>query len=83
VSIAAEIEQFIVTEIAPGRGIESIAPERNLLAEGLVDSLGIVELIAFLEGKYAIKIGDDDIDPENFGSIDSIVSFVQSKEARS
>jgi acyl carrier protein len=82
VSIAAEVEQFIVADIAAGRGIDSVAHDRDLLAEGIIDSLGITELITFLEGKYGIEILDDDIDVENFRSIESIVTFVERKGAR-
>ncbi len=80
-STAAEVEQFIVADIAAGRGIESVAHDRDLLADGIIDSLGITELIAFLEEKYAIKVDDDDIDAENFRSIDGIAAFVAKKEA--
>ena len=76
-SVAVEVESFIVTEILPGRGIDSVAHDDDLLE--VVDSLGIVELIAFLEEKYRIKVCDDDLDPANFSSIDSIVAFVASK----
>ncbi len=80
-SIAAEVEQFIVGDIAAGRGIESVAHDSDLLADGIIDSLGITELIAFLEEKYAIKVDDDDIDAENFRSIDGIAAFVARKGA--
>jgi acyl carrier protein len=79
VSITAEVEQFIVTDIAAGRGIETVAHDRDLLADGIIDSLGITELITFLEAKYAIKVDDDDIDAENFRSIDGIAAFVEKK----
>ena len=78
-STAAEVEQFIVGEIAAGRGIDSIERDQDLLAAGLVDSLGITELITFLEGSYAIEVDDDDVDAENFSSIDHIVAFVDRK----
>jgi acyl carrier protein len=81
VNVAVEIEQFIVGDIAAGRGIESIAHDRDLLAEGIIDSLGITELIAFLQEKYAIEVDDDDIDAENFRSIDGIAAFVAKKGA--
>jgi acyl carrier protein len=81
VSIAAEVEQFIVADIAAGRGIEAVAHDRDLLADGIIDSLGITELITFLEGKFAIKFDDDDIDAENFRSIDGIAAFVEKKGA--
>jgi acyl carrier protein len=81
VSIAVDVEKFIVEEIAAGRGIGAIAHDSDMLSDGIIDSLGITELISFLEGRYGIKIDDDDIDAENFRSIDSIVAFVQQKEA--
>ncbi len=80
-SIAVDVEQFIVNEIAAGRGIDSIAHDSDMLAGGVIDSLGITELIVFLEREYGIKVDDDDIDAENFRSIDSIVAFVERKRA--
>ncbi len=74
-SVAGEVEQFIVREIAPGFG--PVDHDLDLLAGEVIDSLGIVQLIAFLEEKYAIKVGDDDLDPENFRSVNSIAAFVQ------
>jgi acyl carrier protein len=81
VSIAVEVEQFIISDLAAGRGIESLPHENDLLAEGIIDSLGIVELITFLEGKYRISVADDDIDAENFRSVQSIVTFVERKRS--
>lgn len=78
-SIAAEVEQFIVGEIAAGRGVGSVAHDDDLLADGIIDSLGITELITFLERRYGIKVEDDDVEAENFRSIDSIVAFVEQK----
>lgn len=78
VSVAVEVEQFILQEIALGRDIHSLDHDLDL-ADGVIDSLGIVELIVFLEGKYAIKVDDDDLTPENFKSVNTIVTFVESK----
>ena len=80
-SVAVEIEQGIVGEIAAGRGIESIGHDQDLLAAGIIDSLGITELIAFLEERYAIAVDDDDVEAENFRSIDRIAAFVAKKRA--
>ena len=78
-SVAVEVEQFIVREIAPG--VDSIDHGLDLLASEVIDSLGIVQLIAFLEEKYGIKVKDDDLDPENFRSVEEIASFVEQKGA--
>jgi acyl carrier protein len=81
VSIAAEIEQFIVGDVAAGRGFDSVAHDSDLLADGVIDSLGITELITFLERRYGIKVLDDDIDADNFRSVQAIVAFVERKGA--
>lgn len=80
-SVAVEVEEFIVREIAPGRGIDSVAHDCDLLEAQIIDSLGIVQLISFLEGRYGIRVDDDDLAPENFSSVDSIVMFVEQKGA--
>jgi acyl carrier protein len=76
-SVAVEVEGFIAREILLGRGIDAVAHDEDLLE--IIDSLGIVELISFLEGKYGIKVDDEDLDPENFRSVDNIVVFVERK----
>ncbi len=80
-SMAVEIEEFIAEEIAPGRGVESLDPGADLLAGEVIDSLGIVELISFLESSYGIEVADDDLDPDNFRSVERIVRFVERKRA--
>jgi acyl carrier protein len=77
VSAAVEVEEFIVREIAPDLG--SITHDLDLLAGEVIDSLGIMQLITFLEERYAIKVDDEDLDPENFRSVDTIVAFVERK----
>jgi acyl carrier protein len=78
-SVAAEVEKFIVEEIALGTGVDSVAHGEDLLAQDVIDSHGIVELVSFLEARYGIDVGDDDLLPENFQSVDSIVAFVAAK----
>jgi acyl carrier protein len=78
VSVAAQVQEFIAQEIAPDVG--PIAPDLDLLEAAAIDSLGIVRLISFLEERYAIEVDDEDLDPENFRSVDSIVVFVENKQ---
>lgn len=50
-----------------------------LLQSGIVDSLGILELVAFMEQEFAITISDDELLPENFQNLQALTSFVQTK----
>ena len=48
-----------------------------LLESGILDSLGILEVVTFLEHEFHIILNDDDLMPENFQSIECIAAFVQ------
>jgi acyl carrier protein len=79
VSVITEVERFILDTITQGKGIESIARDEDLLAKGIVDSHGLMEVIGFLERRYGIAVGDEDLLPENFQSLDRIEEFVRAK----
>lgn len=78
-SVGTEVEKFIVEEIALGTGMGSVDHDEDLLAQDIIDSLGIVELVKFLESSYGIEVGDDDLLPENFQSVNSVVAFVEAR----
>ncbi len=46
---------------------------------GAVDSTGVLELVAFLESRFAIHVADDELRPENLDSLDAISAFVGGK----
>ncbi len=62
---------------------EAPGPETSLLQSGLVDSLGMVELILFLEATFGIAVGDEDLVPENFETISAMARFVEAKQGQS
>lgn len=78
-SVVTEVERFILDDITQGKGIESLASDEDLLEKGILDSHGLMEVIGFLEGRYGIAIGDEDLVPENFQSLDRIEAFVRAK----
>ena len=53
----------------------------SLIDAGLIDSTGVLELVAFLEGEFGLRMADAEIVPENLDSIRAIVRSVESKEA--
>ncbi len=78
-SNAEQIEKFLVEELAADERGGGLDHGEDLLAAELIDSLGIQELVAFLESTYGIKVVDDDLVAENFRSVDAIVAFVEAK----
>lgn len=51
----------------------------ELLESGIVDSLGILDVVAFLESEFGLTVSDEDLLPENFRSIERIAQFAQER----
>lgn len=75
-----DIREFVVENFLLGKD-KGLSTSESLLDAGVVDSTGVLELVAFLERTYAIQIADQDLVPENLDSIDSVVRFVRAKLA--
>jgi acyl carrier protein len=76
-----KIRRFILDKIALGRGITALADEESLVERGVIDSLGIFQLVSFLEETFGVQVGDDEILLENFSTILDIDHFVRAKLA--
>lgn len=74
-----EIRSFIVDNFLFGEDNGKLSNGDSLMEQGLIDSTGALELVTFLEGKYGIKIEDNELDPENLDSIDKLVRFINRK----
>lgn len=58
---------------------KAIDPRTSLLGSGILDSTGILELIAFLEDSFELKFRDEELVAENFDSIENIRRFLAPK----
>jgi acyl carrier protein len=75
-----DIEKFLLTEMGVDFGNKSLAPDEDLLDQRIIDSMGILKLVVFLEKANDIKVLDEEVLPENFQSINSIMSFIEQKK---
>lgn len=74
--ITDQIKTFVAKQFPAA---EKAGVEDPLLKNGIIDSLGILEVVAFLEKEFAITISDEELLPKNFESISSLCAFVQQK----
>lgn len=79
--IAAEIRTYLLSELAPDREDMTLEPDDDLVELGIVDSLGILSLAAFIEKKYDIEVTELEMVADNFSSIERIERYLQSKGA--
>ena len=76
--VRAQIRQLIIENI-PIAGKLELQDEDQLLDNGILDSLGVLDVVTVIEEKYNISLTDDELVPENFQSIAHIATFVLNK----
>ena len=82
VATQPEIESAIrtfITDTFLFQGGETVSDTASFLETGLIDSTGILELVAHIEEKYGFKVGDDELVPENLDSVANLAAFVVRK----
>ena len=78
-SILKDLERALLTEISVNIDIKFLAPDEDLLEKGIIDSLGIMKLILYMEDTYGITVNDEEIVPENFQSLNILEKFIEQK----
>lgn len=80
-STASRLKEYLEQKQVAGPSTE-VSLEQPLLESGLIDSAGIFELVDFIESSFSVEIGDEEVVPENFDTINAIASFVEGKLRR-
>jgi acyl carrier protein len=78
VAIQKTIREFILREF-PAARLRDVRDDDGLLEKGIVDSLGVLDIVAFLESQFGLKIADDELELEDFASIEALSAFVHRK----
>ena len=76
--ISEEVRQFIVDNFLFGREAP-FSSEDSFIEKGLIDSTGVLELIAFIEAKYNIRVLEEETIPDNLDSLRRLSSFISGK----
>ena len=78
-SVKDEIKQYILETFLFTNDLAALQDEESFLDRGIIDSTGILELVAFLEEQFDVTIADDELLPENLDSVSRLSRFVESK----
>jgi acyl carrier protein len=77
-----EVKDTVRSFIMGSAGIPQFNDDDDLFGSGIVNSLFAVQLMTFIEKTFAIEVGMDDLDMENFKSLNATAAFVLSKNGR-
>ncbi len=80
-NLPQQLREHIFNQYIKDKAAEGFNDDYNLIDEGILDSLAIMNLIAWLEKQYAIEFDEGDIVLENFSSVNALLDFVQRKRA--
>ena len=75
----AIIIRYIQENLLGGKGEIELSPEDDLLGNGLLDSMGVMRLVGFVEDTFQIKIPPEDIVIEHFMDVNAITNYVESQ----
>jgi acyl carrier protein len=81
VNVSQALEEFIIRDLMVADGDVPLSPDASLIESGIVDSLGILRLVAFIEENFSVVVDDIDVIPENFDTINAMNSLVERKRA--
>jgi len=71
------IRAFITHEILHESLATPLSDDDQLVESGIIDSLGVMTLLSFLEEQFSIKIPDQELTPENFATLATITTLVE------
>lgn len=76
------IKRFVIEEFLPDVSVAELSVDHDLLETGVIDSLGLLKVIAWIEERFELSVHDTDLDPANFHSVAAIDSFIEDASKR-
>jgi acyl carrier protein len=78
--VAPRIRDYLSRNFLFGDGGFNYGDDASFLEMGIVDSFGVVELLAFVQEEFGISVADDELVPDNFDSVSKLSSFIVAKQ---
>ena len=72
----AAIMAFLETIRRPEQPLDGVSDDDHLVQSGLIDSLAMLEIVAFLEHEFGLNFRDSGVDPERLASINRILELI-------
>ena len=80
--LKTELRQYIIENFLFGQDNTILTDDVSFLEQGLIDSTGVLEIVAHLEQAYAVSVEDEELIPMNFDSVNNLAAYVSRKTGR-
>lgn len=78
-NVQADVREFLVGELGWSGERELLTDDYALIANGVLDSMGIFQLVSMIEDRYGVEVEDEELVPENFQTLAAVARLVGSK----
>ncbi len=78
-STQEKLRTFIVEELQPEATAAELTDGYPLLKSGVIDSIGIYQIVGFVESEFGVEIADEELVEENFGTIADLATLIDAK----
>lgn len=82
IDVKNTLRDFIVAGYLPGESVSNLKDDMRLRTSGILDSLGTLALVSFIENRYSIVVEAHETGIDNFDTISDIAALVERKQAR-
>lgn len=79
-TVSDRIKAFLVGHFPSARK-QRLGDDDQLLANGILDSLGVLDLVGYLEQEFGISVADEDLVPDHFETLRRLTAFVESRQS--
>lgn len=83
VNTAHRVRAYLIENFLYMRREKELGDDERLLESGILDSMGVMELMVFIEEEFGIEVADAEITEANLGSVSSIAGYIDRKKAAS
>jgi len=74
------IKDYVTGELLYDRDVAGLADDDSLLGPGLLDSVSILRMVAWLEEEFGVSIPDEDVVPDNVETVTRLAALVRTKQ---
>lgn len=78
-AIKSDVTSYVIRDIVTSQGVV-ISDDTDLLKSGILDSLSLMKLVVFVEEQFGIEVGEAELIPKNFVSINAISQYVSTRQ---
>jgi len=76
----AKLKEFIMTEVNPDLNLSHLDDDEPLIESSIIDSVGVLKILAFMDETFGVDLSSDQIKLENFKNVSSICALVDRQE---